>query len=423
MFASQTQNEVVLTARALLLNQELCSYKQRNWLSPWWAGTLVESLGLTPSHLDNLFDKTVLDLAGGASFFAAEATEAFRAKEVFVVDLNYEVYESMMKSDYGAGAAPAGVKLKTREAAKLAYSENMALLPGVMNDPGFTLQVIAWGDGSGVPKSGERLIVLGTDKQKLLHIRAFSGDGLRIVDTDEKQIKGRSADVQALKARLSAAQQPVDRAWIIEKALSLAGLSYEMSPPWAPAADWGAVHTALDKKKKEIQAAYFAPADKIHRLEGNAVDLSGLKDDQFDLAYCSWLLMYLSEDDRQKALLQLIRVTQAGGQIRVQAGNEQAMGGQLTGYKNEKYGPALNLTPAATAARFEIWFKKMKSKDFTKNKSADYQVYLFPTAGGRLKRVRCNTNESREALLVLDILPDPTSAVPATPGASSSKPR
>ena len=43
----------------------------------------------------------------------------------------------------------------------------------------FDLRVMSWGDGSGVPTSGNKLVILGIDNNDLLHIRIFDAGGKR----------------------------------------------------------------------------------------------------------------------------------------------------------------------------------------------------------------------------------------------------
>jgi hypothetical protein len=65
------------------------------------------------------------------------------------------------------------------------------------------LKLMAWGDGSEVPTSGNRLVIVGTDKTGLLHIRIFTAGGKRVPDTDESQLHGALAGaVAALKQKL-----------------------------------------------------------------------------------------------------------------------------------------------------------------------------------------------------------------------------
>jgi hypothetical protein len=51
------------------------------------------------------------------------------------------------------------------------------------------LQLMSWGDGSGVPASGENLVIAGTDSEGLLHIRTFDAAGVR-TDTFETRDGG-----------------------------------------------------------------------------------------------------------------------------------------------------------------------------------------------------------------------------------------
>jgi hypothetical protein len=68
---------------------------------------------------------------------------------------------------------------------------------------GYDLRLMTWGDGSGVPTSGTRLIVLGTDNTGRLHIRIFDADGNRATDTDETKLPGTEAGaIATLKEQL-----------------------------------------------------------------------------------------------------------------------------------------------------------------------------------------------------------------------------
>jgi RNA polymerase sigma factor (sigma-70 family) len=70
------------------------------------------------------------------------------------------------------------------------------------NRAGFDLQLMAWGDGSTVPTSGETLVIVGTDDQGLLHIRIFDRQGKRVTDTDETLLPGQAAAIAILKQQL-----------------------------------------------------------------------------------------------------------------------------------------------------------------------------------------------------------------------------
>src|SRR5262249_9192012 len=60
--------------------------------------------------------------------------------------------------------------------------------PAAHRLPQFDLRLMSWGDGTGVPTSGNNLIIVGTDNNNLLHIRIFDHDGHRVADTDETKL-------------------------------------------------------------------------------------------------------------------------------------------------------------------------------------------------------------------------------------------
>ena len=57
----------------------------------------------------------------------------------------------------------------------------------------FDLRLVSWGNASGVPKSGNKLVVIGVDNNELLHIRIFDAGGKRVVDTDETKLSSAQA--------------------------------------------------------------------------------------------------------------------------------------------------------------------------------------------------------------------------------------
>jgi NADH:ubiquinone oxidoreductase subunit K len=68
---------------------------------------------------------------------------------------------------------------------------------------GYQLQSTSWGDGSGVPDSGQNWVIVGVDNYGRLHIRAFDDDGKRVTDTDETKLPATKAGViSTLKQRL-----------------------------------------------------------------------------------------------------------------------------------------------------------------------------------------------------------------------------
>jgi hypothetical protein len=47
---------------------------------------------------------------------------------------------------------------------------------------------MSWGDGSRVPTSGNKLVIVGIDNHGLLHIRIFDAGGKSVMDTDETKL-------------------------------------------------------------------------------------------------------------------------------------------------------------------------------------------------------------------------------------------
>jgi hypothetical protein len=78
------------------------------------------------------------------------------------------------------------------------------LLPPAGNDlRGYDLRLMSWGDGSGVPASGKKLVILGIDNDSRLHIRSFDAEG-KLSDTDETKLPPAQAGaIAALKQRIS----------------------------------------------------------------------------------------------------------------------------------------------------------------------------------------------------------------------------
>src|SRR5262249_49570922 len=68
---------------------------------------------------------------------------------------------------------------------------------------GFDLRLMSWGDGTGVPTSGNDLVIVGTDANNLLHIRIFDHGGNRVTDTEETKLPPAQAPaILSLKQRL-----------------------------------------------------------------------------------------------------------------------------------------------------------------------------------------------------------------------------
>ena len=93
---------------------------------------------------------------------------------------------------------------------------------------GFDLQLMSWGDGSGVPASGNNLVIVGIDNNNLLHIRIYDAAGTRITDTDETQLPAQAAAIATLKQQLPGLLPPhvltdAEKAQVIAEATSIVG--------------------------------------------------------------------------------------------------------------------------------------------------------------------------------------------------------
>ena len=86
------------------------------------------------------------------------------------------------------------------------------LTNGMANTPAITLgvganlagddvQVISWGDGSGVPTTGNSLVIVGLDNSNLLQIRIFDGAG-NYTDISETQLPAAATAIATLKQAL-----------------------------------------------------------------------------------------------------------------------------------------------------------------------------------------------------------------------------
>jgi hypothetical protein len=93
----------------------------------------------------------------------------------------------------------------------------------------YDLQLVSWGDGSGLPMSGSGLTIVGVDDKGLLRIRTFGVSSCFVVEADETTLpntKGYAID--ALKRRLPSLLPPreldaVEKADLIGEMTSLLG--------------------------------------------------------------------------------------------------------------------------------------------------------------------------------------------------------
>ncbi len=94
---------------------------------------------------------------------------------------------------------------------------------------GFDLRLMSWGDGSGVPASGNNLVIVGTDNNGLLHIRIFGAGGNPLTDTDETMLPSTQARaILTLKPQLPGLLPPnvltnVKKAQVLSEVISIVG--------------------------------------------------------------------------------------------------------------------------------------------------------------------------------------------------------
>jgi hypothetical protein len=88
---------------------------------------------------------------------------------------------------------------------------------------------MSWGHGTGVPTSGNDLVIVGTDNKNLLHIRIFDMRGNRVTDTDETKLPPAQAQaILTLKQKLPGLLPPrvltdAEKAQVLREATSIIG--------------------------------------------------------------------------------------------------------------------------------------------------------------------------------------------------------
>jgi hypothetical protein len=98
--------------------------------------------------------------------------------------------------------------------------------PAQLLQGGFDLRLVSWGDGSGVPTSGKKLVIVGIDNHDLLHIRMFDAGGKSVVDTDETRLPTQTVAIATLKLQLTGLKPPqvltrATKARVIKKVTSI----------------------------------------------------------------------------------------------------------------------------------------------------------------------------------------------------------
>jgi hypothetical protein len=115
---------------------------------------------------------------------------------------------------------------------------------------------MSWGDGSGVPTSGNDLVIVGIDNSGPLHIRTFDAVGKRVTDTDETKLPGSQARaIATLKQQVPGLLPPheltvAEKAQVISDATSIVGQTRRVTPLEAAA-------LILGKIKRDAEKGHF----------------------------------------------------------------------------------------------------------------------------------------------------------------------
>jgi hypothetical protein len=129
--------------------------------------------------------------------------------------------------------SPHGIPARTGvEGDKTRHS---GMRPSQLFQDQFELRPMAWGDGSRVPTSGRKLVILGIDNHGLLHIRIFDAGGKSVMDTDETRLPDTQAvAIAILKRQLPDLSDPhvltgVEKARVIRRVTLIFGQSSQDS--------------------------------------------------------------------------------------------------------------------------------------------------------------------------------------------------
>jgi hypothetical protein len=93
----------------------------------------------------------------------------------------------------------------------------------------FDLRLVSWGNGSRVPTSGKKLVIVGVDNNDQLHIRIFDAGGKRVMDTNETKLSSAQAvAILTLKRELAGLSPPHEltgakQARVMRKVRSIVG--------------------------------------------------------------------------------------------------------------------------------------------------------------------------------------------------------
>jgi hypothetical protein len=123
------------------------------------------------------------------------------------------------------------------------YAANDAVFDAIFRTPnifaGFNVQLLPWGDGSGMPGSGSKLIIAGIDNNSLLHVRIFDANGERTTETDETKLASTAAGaISTFKQQLPGLLPPhvltsAETAQVIKQVIAIVGQSlFDLDTLW-----------------------------------------------------------------------------------------------------------------------------------------------------------------------------------------------
>ena len=160
---------------------------------------------------------------------------------------NHPEYRSALRSlldFYSNKGAPrkvlAPMESRLREIAKEIRASNertlehawwLTTLAQQYRDKWLDLRFVSWGDGSGVPTSGNELVIVGIDNNGLLHIRIFDAGGKRITDTDETNLSGLQAGAISASSGNSSSCCPRAARWREGPVCQQVDINFRSNPP------------------------------------------------------------------------------------------------------------------------------------------------------------------------------------------------
>ncbi len=205
------------------------------------ASTTTTGVGVPPETGQSLTSKSVqITLNQVAAAFKAFQNKYVHASQHAIAALANGQNEANLVTSLKAYASLEGGLLQTqldRLSKRLPGGETFLYLPPdntILNQQGFDLQLVSWGNGSSVPTSGKSLVIVGTDNNGLLHIRIFDSGGNQIDDTNETLLPAQAVAIATLKQQLPGLQPPhalttAEKQQVIEEATAIVGVPHQQT--------------------------------------------------------------------------------------------------------------------------------------------------------------------------------------------------